>query len=80
MTIQHTEQLRALLQKRLTVIADQDLRARSPERHLEALQAISEALAGWHQQHRAILPPRLNHFMIQASYGKALDYLDQPDN
>lgn len=78
MTVEHTDQLRSLLQRRLDIIADQDLRSRAPEEQLRALQAISHDLQSWHHQHRMILPARLNHFMTQASFSKALEYLEQP--
>lgn len=79
MTAEHTEQLRALLQRRLDIIADHDLRSRAPEEQLKALQTVSNDLQDWHQQHRLILPARLNHFMTQASFSKALEYLGQPE-
>ena len=79
MTVEQTEQLRALLQRRLDIIADHDLRLRAPEEQLKALQTISSDLQSWHQQHRLILPARLNHFMTQASFSKALEYLDLPE-
>lgn len=75
MTSQDIEQLRELLTRRLTIIGDVALRESDPQAHLENLRAVSEALQAWHAQHRSQLPARLNHFMTQASFGKALDYL-----
>lgn len=77
MTTEHTERLHSLLQRRLDIIADHEFRARSPEEHLQALKNISIDLQAWHQQHHSFLPARLNHFMTQASFNKALDYLNQ---
>jgi hypothetical protein len=79
MTLEHTEQLRALLQRRLDIIADHDLRSRAPEEQFKALQTVSNDLQTWHQQHRSILSARLNHFMTQASFSKALEYIDRPE-
>ena len=41
MTAEQTEQLRTLLQRRLDLIADHDLRSSAPEEQLKALQNIS---------------------------------------
>jgi len=43
MTLEHTEQLRTLLQRRLDIIGDHDLRLRAPEEQLKALQTVSNA-------------------------------------
>ncbi len=67
--------LRALLEERLAVIADHELRDRDPQAHLARLREVSEKLVAEHAKLRAELPPRLNHFLLQASYGKALDWL-----
>lgn len=79
MTLEHTEQLRTLLQRRLDIIGDHDLRSRAPEEQLKALQTVSNDLQSWHHQHRSILSARLNHFLTQASFSKALEYLDQQE-
>lgn len=67
--------LRALLEERLEIIADHALRDRDPEAHLARLREVSERLLAEHAKRRAELPLRLNHFLTQASYGKALDWL-----
>lgn len=73
--------LRTLLQRRLTLIADHSFRDRDPAGHLQALQNVSEALQGEHLRLRATLPPRLNHYLTQSSFSKALEYLDSsPDD
>lgn len=68
--------LATLLRERLRVIADHDLRDRDPAGHLRLLQAASEALDRETARLGRALPPRLHHFMTQASYGKALEYLE----
>jgi hypothetical protein len=69
--------LRDLLQHRLDLIADHAFRDRDAAAHLAALQKVSEDLVAEHQKLRDGLPPRLNHFLTQASYSKALEYLTQ---
>jgi hypothetical protein len=68
--------LRSLLQRRLDLIADHAFRDRDAAAHLAALQQVSEELVAEHGKLRAELPPRLNHFLSQASFSKALEYLD----
>ncbi|WP_395739783.1 hypothetical protein [Prosthecobacter sp.] len=69
-------QLRILLQRRLDLIADHAFRDRDSAAHLEALKQVSEDLAAEQLRLRSGLPPRLNHFLTQASFSKALEYLD----
>jgi hypothetical protein len=71
------EALATLLQKRLDVIADREFRERDAEAHLAALREVSEALDATYQAMKPQLPARLRHFMEQASYTKALEYLRQ---
>jgi hypothetical protein len=47
---------------------------------LEALKTVSEEISAEHQKNRAQLPPRLNHFLTQASFSKALEYLDSSED
>jgi hypothetical protein len=72
--------LRTLLQRRIDLIADHAFRDRDAAAHLEALKAVSEEISAEHQKHRAQLPPRLNHFLTQASFSKALEYLDSSED
>ena len=72
--------LRTLLQRRLDLIADHAFRDRDAETHLEALKNVSEEIMTEHQRLRAQLPPRLNHFLTQASFSKALEYLDSSED
>ncbi len=75
---QHS-QLRTLLQRRLDLIADHAFRDRDAAAHLEALKQVSEELGAEHLKLRSQLPPRLNHFLTQASFSKALEYLDSSE-
>lgn len=69
------KELSLLLQERLTVIGDHQLRAGDPDRHLQELQRISQALLEVHARLRGRLPARLEHFMTQCSYDKALAFI-----
>jgi hypothetical protein len=71
-----TEPLAQLLRHRLTIIADHDLRVSDPQAQLAALQAVSEDIAAWLEKHRAGCPPKLRHFIEQASLQKALEYIE----
>ena len=68
--------LHRLLQRRLEIIADHDLRDRDPTAHLNSLREVSESIAAEHQRLRPQLPARLNHFLTQSSLTKALEYLE----
>ncbi len=67
--------LQVLLEARLNVIADHEWRGRDPEAHWQRLREVSEAIMAEHEKRRGEMPPRLNHFLTQASYQKALDWL-----
>lgn len=71
--------LRTLLKRRIDLIADHAFRDRDAAAHLEALKKVSEEISAEHQKLRAQLPPRLNHFLTQASFSKALEYLDSSE-
>ena len=71
--------LRTLLQRRIDLIADHAFRDRDAAAHLAALKQVSEELGAEHLRLRAQLPPRLNHFLTQASFSKALEYLDSSE-
>jgi hypothetical protein len=70
--------LQVLLKRRLELIADHTFRDIDPAAHLAALQQISELISHEHLRLRPILPPRLSHFLQQASYSKALEFLGSP--
>lgn len=69
------DRLAELLQRRLDVIADTELRTKNPEAHLTALREVSEAIEAEHQRLRPQLDGRLRHFLQQASYQKALEWI-----
>lgn len=71
--------LRTLLQRRLDLIADHAFRDRDAAAHLEALKNVSEEIMAEHARLRPQLPARLNHFLTQASFSKALEYLDSSE-
>jgi hypothetical protein len=74
---QTQQALATLLQKRLDLIGDHAFRDRDAQGHLAALREVSEALDASFKALKPQLPPRLRHFMEQASYSKALEYLTQ---
>ncbi len=70
-------QLASLLRRRLEVIADSATRAADPDTHLRNLQNISEAILKEHQRLKTgHLPPRLDHFLTQCSFDKALAFIE----
>lgn len=69
--------LKALLQQRVAVIGDHAMRDADPASHLKALQEVSEAIEAEHQRLRGTLPGRLRHFLEQASYHKALAWIEE---
>jgi len=70
--------LASLLQRRIEIIADKELRERDPDAQLASLAEVSHAIEAEHQRLKAgkELPPRLRHYMEQASYQKALAYIE----
>ena len=70
--------LAAALRHRLRVIADHELRASDPARHLHALQDAGERIStAAAAAQEAGAPPRLRHFLERGSYEKALAWLDE---
>lgn len=69
-------ELAALLRQRLAIIGDTALRDRDPGAHLEALKDASEAIFAKHVDLKPAVHPRLDHFLTNCSYEKALDYLE----
>jgi hypothetical protein len=67
-------ELIGLLEERLRVIGDATLRERDPAGQLARLQEVSEGIVAFHTAHRAKIQPRLNHFLENCSYAKALDW------
>ena len=68
------EGLIALLERRLEVIADADLRVRDPEKQLAELKDVSERISAFYSRHQSLLSPRLNHFLGNCSFDKALEW------
>ena len=71
--------LAELLKRRLAVIGDTALRDVDPQAHLNALREASEAIDAEHSRLKPHLPPRLRHFLEQASDQKALDYISRQE-
>ncbi|MBV6499038.1 MAG: hypothetical protein CJBNEKGG_01487 [Prosthecobacter sp.] len=69
--------LQALLKRRLQLIADHEFRDVDPTGHLAALQQVSELITSEHHRLRPVLPGRLSHFLQQASFSKALEFLEE---
>ena len=67
--------LRELLEERLRVIANHELRDRDAAEQLRQLMEVSHRIEAEHARLRGGLPPRLNHYLTQASYSKALDWI-----
>ena len=74
---QEMGQLKELLEKRLRIIADHDLRDQDPVLQLQQLQEVSESISELAEILKPGVEPRLRHYLQQASYGKALDWLNQ---
>lgn len=70
--------LRNLLAKRVEIIADHAFRDRDPASHLGALKNVSEQIDAFRELHWDKLDARLRHFLTNASYQKALEWVDRP--
>jgi len=66
-----------LLDERLRVIGDAELRGRDPEAQLAKLKEVSEAIMAFHVAHRSEIPPRLNHFLENCSFEKAREWANE---
>jgi hypothetical protein len=75
MTSVPQQELATLLKRRLEIIADQSFRERDADAHFAALREVSEEIDAKYHAVQKELPPRLRHFMEQASYSKALDFI-----
>ena len=71
-------ELAALLEQRLAIIGDTALRGSDPEAQLRQLQEVSESLEEMHGRLKSAgqVPVRLDHFLTQCSYSKALDFVN----
>lgn len=77
LSVAHLQQLIEMLERRLAVIADTDLRENDPESQLTQLQEVSEAIMAFHEDHRGTIPIRLNHFLENCSFDKALLWCEE---
>ncbi len=69
------EELANLLERRIQVIGDHEFRDRDAAAHLEKLKTVSEAIVAKHADLKGQIDPRLNHFLENCSYDKALDWV-----
>ncbi len=67
-------ELIALLERRLAVIGDAEMRENNPDEQLRQLQEVSEAIQAFHESKRDRIHVRLRHFLESASLNKALDW------
>lgn len=74
LTTDQLDRLVALLERRLEVIGDAELRENDPDTQLEQLQDVSEAIMAFHQDNKDSIPVRLNHFLENCSFEKALHW------
>ena len=72
--MQDYQKLQDLLEKRLEVISDRELREVNPDEQLRQLQSVSEDIMRWADETKGI-PQQLNHFLKQSSLSKALDFV-----
>ena len=73
------EPLKGMLEERLRVIADHEMRDRDVAAHLEMLKEVSLRLMAEQERLADVLPPRLRHFLTQASYSKALEWIREQE-
>lgn len=63
-----------LLERRLAVIGDAEMRENDPDGQLRQLQEVSEAIQGFSETKQERIPIRLRHFLENSSLNKALDW------
>ncbi|MCG8599657.1 MAG: hypothetical protein MI807_05910 [Verrucomicrobiales bacterium] len=68
------EELITLLERRLEVIGDAEMRENDPAEQLRQLQEVSESIQNFHVSKREKIPVRLRHFLENSSLNKALDW------
>lgn len=64
-----------LLRLRESIIADHAWRDRAAAGHLDALKDVSEKITAWAESHPQAIDARLRHYLSNASFSKALAYL-----
>ncbi|MEM7697678.1 MAG: hypothetical protein AAF236_04660 [Verrucomicrobiota bacterium] len=72
LTASDYQQLIEFLERRIEVISDTEWRDRDQEGHLGAIIEASEAIGEWQTAHQEELPKRLEHFLENCSFEKAL--------
>jgi hypothetical protein len=55
------------------------MRERDAAAHLEMLKEVSLRLMAEQERLADVLPPRLRHFLTQASYSKALEWIREQE-
>ena len=68
--------LATLLRRRLEVISDHAWRDRDSDTHFEALKSVSLEIGAAQESLAGQLPARLNHFLTQCSFDKALEFIE----
>ena len=68
------EELIALLEQRLAVIGDAELRESDPDAQLEQLKNVSESIIELQGNLKGRIPFRLEHFLENCSYDKAIGW------
>lgn len=71
-----TRALADLLHRRESIIANHPWRDRDPADHLAALKKVSEEITAWADANDATIDSKLRHFLTNASFTKALAYLE----
>jgi hypothetical protein len=69
--------LKDLLETRLKVIADAELRQNDPERQLAMLEEVSHGIDDWREKYRKEIDKRLLHFLEHYSLDKALAFIKE---
>ncbi|MEM1295246.1 MAG: hypothetical protein AAGH89_07765 [Verrucomicrobiota bacterium] len=69
------QELADLLERRIQVIGDHEFRDRDSAAHFEALKSVSEEIMAKHVELMPQIDARLNHFLENCSYDKALDWV-----
>jgi len=69
-------QLADLLRERKSTIADHEFRDRDAAAHLAALQSVSERIMALHLELKSGISAKLDHYLSNCSFDKALDFLE----
>jgi len=69
------KELKELLEDRVRVIEDREMRENDPAKQLALLQNVSEKIDAWRDQHRKEMDRQLLHYLQQYSLSKALDFV-----